>query len=165
MLIFTVKAVTNDMCVHSISDGDTVPTDVLPLSDYPPPEELMTAPPPAAQPPQYQAGTGYYSDYPQYPQYPQYPSTYHPQYAGSQTQHTNVILQQVCVCVHVCTHVHVHECVHHCVCACLCVHTYVYILTNLFIHHSLVPSLLLLLKSRVPSVILPKLCCCLSLQQ
>lgn len=61
-----------------------------PSIDPPPainPKAFDDAPP--SQPPHYEAGTGYYD------QYPTYPSTYHPQYGGQQQQqHSNVIIQQ-----------------------------------------------------------------------
>ena len=82
-----------------------------PSTDPPPPSNPMAAAdapppqPPQYQYPQYQAGTGYYG---------QYPSTYHPQYGGDQQkQHPNVIVhQQVCLCTYVCAH------------ACTYLHTY-----------------------------------------
>ena len=83
-----------------------------PSTDPPPPSNPMAAtdaPPPQPsqyQYPQYQAGTGYYG---------QYPSTYHPQYGTDQPkqQTTNVIVhQQVCLCTCVC----VCACVRMCMC-------------------------------------------------
>ena len=106
----------------------------LPSTDPPPPSNPMAAAdapppqPPQYQYPQYQAGTGYYG---------QYPSTYHPQYGtDQQNQHANVIVNRqvclctydivcVCVCVYVCVHVcacvYVRVCVHMCMHVCVCV--------------------------------------------